>query len=216
MFGHADHTQFRGRRRTSCRAAALAAALPAGARLVLSMGCHSGLAVSDATVGGGAAANDLAVGVDGARRGLRRHHRIRLRRSGQRRLAGTLDDAVRRATRRRGVVGRRVAQRQAAVLRQPRSVRRLRREGALQHHPVRPADVRRRHRSDPSDRHLRTRRRPPCRARLVCRRPTTTRTSPSPTTPAPSAGGSRPAPATGRNCRRSLPAGRSSLVPSST
>ncbi|MEY2417216.1 MAG: hypothetical protein QOH53_2550, partial [Ilumatobacteraceae bacterium] len=60
VFGHADHTEFEAAGGQAVSAAALAAALPGGARLVLSMGCHSGLAVSDATVGGGSSANDLA------------------------------------------------------------------------------------------------------------------------------------------------------------
>ena len=54
------HTAFEAANGDKIFAAALAAAIPDGARLILSMGCHSGLAVSDATVGGGPAADDLA------------------------------------------------------------------------------------------------------------------------------------------------------------
>ena len=54
-------------------------------------------------------------------------------------FAGELDGAV--------SVGRRAAQRQAEVLRRPGPVRRLRREGAVEHDPVRPPDVRRGHRA---------------------------------------------------------------------
>jgi hypothetical protein len=61
VFGHADHTEYQAAGGQIVGATELADALPDGARLVLSMGCHSGLAVSDATVGVGAAAsNDLA------------------------------------------------------------------------------------------------------------------------------------------------------------
>ena len=74
-------------------------------------------------------------------------HRLRLRRPGQRRPAGAADDAVRRRARRRRVGRRRAAQRQAGVLRQPGPLRRVRREGAVEHDPVRAADVRRRHRA---------------------------------------------------------------------
>ena len=56
IFGHFDHTALETPQGDSVPASELAATLPDGARLVFSMGCHSGLAVSDATVGGGAVA----------------------------------------------------------------------------------------------------------------------------------------------------------------
>ncbi len=60
IFGHFDHTALETPAGDGVRADELATALPDGARLVFSMGCHSGLAVSDAVVGGGALADDLA------------------------------------------------------------------------------------------------------------------------------------------------------------
>jgi hypothetical protein len=59
IFAHADHTAIETGAGDGLLAAALAATLPDGARLVFSMGCHTGLAISDATVGGGAASADL-------------------------------------------------------------------------------------------------------------------------------------------------------------
>ena len=59
VFGHFDHTALETPEGDGVTAAELAETLPAGARLVFSMGCHSGLAVSDATVGGGPRAADL-------------------------------------------------------------------------------------------------------------------------------------------------------------
>ena len=53
IFGHFDHTALETPGGDAVTAAALADTLPDGARLVFSMGCHSGLAVSDAVVGGG-------------------------------------------------------------------------------------------------------------------------------------------------------------------
>ncbi len=60
VFAHFDHTALETPDGDAVTAAELAAALPGGSRLVFSMGCHSGLAVSDATVGGGASADDVA------------------------------------------------------------------------------------------------------------------------------------------------------------
>ena len=55
VFGHFDHTGLETPAGDGVDVAADARRHPAdGARLVFSMGCHSGLAVSDATVGGGA------------------------------------------------------------------------------------------------------------------------------------------------------------------
>ena len=59
VFAHFDHTTLETPDGDAVTAAQLAATLPDGARLVFSMGCHSGLAVSDATVGGGASADDV-------------------------------------------------------------------------------------------------------------------------------------------------------------
>ena len=104
VFGHVDHTALEtphgdavARRRRWPRR------LPDGARLVFSMGCHSGLAVSDATVGGGAAADDLAAAITARGAVYVASHRLRIRRPGQRRPAGAADDAVRRRARRRRV-----------------------------------------------------------------------------------------------------------------
>ena len=60
IFGHFDHTALETPGGDGVLADELATALPDGARLVFSMGCHSGLAVSDAIVGGGAVADDIA------------------------------------------------------------------------------------------------------------------------------------------------------------
>ena len=74
IFGHSDHTALRDRRRRRRRLPRRSPrTLPDGARLVFSMGCHSGLAVSDATVGGGAAAARPACRDHRPRRGVRRH-----------------------------------------------------------------------------------------------------------------------------------------------
>ncbi|MEO7369765.1 MAG: hypothetical protein ABIZ69_02815, partial [Ilumatobacteraceae bacterium] len=63
IFGHFDHTALQTPQGDAITAATLAATLPTGARLVFSMGCHSGLAVSDATVGGGPSAADVPAAV---------------------------------------------------------------------------------------------------------------------------------------------------------
>ena len=60
LFAHFDHTALQTPDGDALTAAQLAATLPTGARLVFSMGCHSGLAVSDITVGGGDSADDVA------------------------------------------------------------------------------------------------------------------------------------------------------------
>ena len=157
VFGHFDHTALETPEGDGVTAAELAETLPAGARLVFSMGCHSGLAVSDATVGGGPRAADLPAALTGARCRVPGGHWLRVRRPGQRRPPGTADDVVRRRARRRGVGRGRPAQRQAELLRRPGPVRRVRREGVVEHDPVRPADVRRRRRasrsSDAAQRH---------------------------------------------------------------
>jgi hypothetical protein len=63
VFGHFDHTAMETPGGDGVLAAELAEALPDGARLVFSMGCHSGLAVSDETVGGGPRAADLPAAI---------------------------------------------------------------------------------------------------------------------------------------------------------
>ncbi len=63
VFGHFDHTAIETPQGDGVLAAALAEAMPEGARLVFSMGCHSGLAVSDVTVGGGARAADVPAAI---------------------------------------------------------------------------------------------------------------------------------------------------------
>ncbi len=65
VFAHADHTALETPQGDTMLADDLATALPDGARLVFSMGCHTGLAVSDAVVGSGAAADDLAAAIAG-------------------------------------------------------------------------------------------------------------------------------------------------------
>jgi hypothetical protein len=60
LFAHFSHTTLEAANGDLVLAADLAAALPTGARLVFSMGCHSGLAVSDAVVGGGSSSADMA------------------------------------------------------------------------------------------------------------------------------------------------------------
>ena len=69
------------------------------------MGCHSGLAVSDAVIGGGAVADDLAAAMTAPRCGLPRGDRFRVRRPDQRRVAGTPDDDLRQRTRRVRLLG---------------------------------------------------------------------------------------------------------------
>ena len=180
------------------------------------MGCHSGLAVSDATVGGGAAADDLAAALTArgaayvATTGYGYGDQVSVG------LQERLMTLFAGAARRRRVARRRVAQRQAAVLRQPGSVRRLRREGAVEHDPLRPADVRRRHAASGAtdaterDDHAGVRRagsvvdavQPGLHVRRASR--------------ATSDGGTRPTPAPARSCRRSRPAARCSPAPSST
>ena len=165
-------------------------------------------------MGGGARAAD-APGRDRRRwRGVRGGHRLRLRRPVQRRSAGTADDAVRRRARRRGVRRRRAAQRQADVLRRPGPVRRLRREGAVEHDPVRAADVRRRHRASgaPEPPNVTT---TPTGTPGLSARPydedfALVRNSSA------TGSGSRPTPAAVRSYRSSWPAGRCSPGPSST
>ncbi len=121
IFGHFDHTALETPAGDGVLADALATALPDGARLVFSMGCHSGLAVSDAVVGGGARRRRHPGCADRTRGRVRGGDGIRLRRPGQRRSAGAPDDPLRRRTRRLGLVGRRLAQCQAAVLRRARA-----------------------------------------------------------------------------------------------
>ena len=63
VFAHADHTGFESADGGGLLASDFADAIPDGARLVFSMGCHSGLAVSDAVVGVSAAADDLPAAI---------------------------------------------------------------------------------------------------------------------------------------------------------
>ncbi|MEO6570787.1 MAG: Ig-like domain-containing protein, partial [Ilumatobacteraceae bacterium] len=65
IFGHFDHTALETPTGDLVTASTLAASLPVGARLVFSMGCHSGLAVSDAVVGGGPIADDVPAALTG-------------------------------------------------------------------------------------------------------------------------------------------------------
>ncbi|MFM7064856.1 MAG: C25 family cysteine peptidase, partial [Actinomycetes bacterium] len=50
VFGHAEHTRFEAANFSTFTSTELAAQFPTGSRLVFSMGCHSGLAVSNRTV----------------------------------------------------------------------------------------------------------------------------------------------------------------------
>ena len=147
IFGHADHTAFESAAGTEVTAAALAETLPDGARLVFSMGCHSGLAVSDRTVGGGAAADDLAAALTargaayvattgygyGDQVSIGLQERLMTLFAAQLDGAVSLGDALRNAKQQyfgsQGLYGAYDEKR------------------TVQHHPLRLADVRRRHRA---------------------------------------------------------------------
>ena len=184
---------------------------------MFSMGCHSGLAVSDATVGAGAAAaDDLpaaitargAVYVASTGFGYGDQVSVGLQERLMTLFAAQLDGAV--------SLGDALRNAKQQYFWQPGPLRRLRREGAAEHDLVRLADVRRRHAASGSSvRRHRTVDTGPGSAGL-CRRHLRPESSLHRASPAPSVGGSKPTPAPGRSCRRSPQAGRRSLVPSST
>ncbi len=209
VFAHADHTALETPQGDTVLADDLATALPDGARLVFSMGCHTGLAISDAVVGSGAAADDLAAAIagDGAvyvaasGYGYGDEFSVGLQERLMTLFAGELDgavsvgDALRNAKQAyfagQGLYGSYDEKALSSTILYGLPMFAVGTERPLRPVPEPGASIRS---ADSRD----------------CSRATTTRTSPSSPAAIRTEAGSRPTPDPARSCRRSPPAVRSS------